>query len=399
MIRRILGLALLSLPLLAACKKRSPASAPAPSASASARASVSPKNVGTGSFDLVTTESGAALVFAATGSATLSLTLYDQAGAVRRSEPMFTQSDAGAADAGAAGAAGASIGEVAAVAHGGELAVAWIEENGAAARSRALVRSITDSGSAPSAIEIGPVFPPVSRPRGNVAITATDASAAARFLVLARGQKTDCIEKTENDCVGFDFHRLEGGRAARQSLPLTVPLPCDQNSVSFAVAGSRWYYGVCSRATGKPITTLFSIQTDPEYARADRILEGCLPLGALAQGGDLLVIGDCGGERRGVRMHGGNAESSELRVDRVDALCDSGRPLLRQLGPSGLKLSLDGPRDRLEAFLPPNLAPPNARAVWTGQTLLVATPRNGTITLKSYQCDSTLLREVSLGKH
>ncbi len=386
--RRVL-LALLSLPLLVECKKgTSSAAPPAPSASASARSAItSQKNIGAGSFDLVTTETGAALVFASAGSAQLSFTLYDGAGAPRRSEPVFTE----AADAGT----GARIGEVAAVARGGELAVAWIEENGASARSRAVVRAITDSGSSPSVIEIGPVFQPVSRPRGNVAITSSN----ERFLVLARGQQTDCIEKTEHDCVGFDFHRLDGNKTTRQSLPLAVPLPCDQNSVSFAVAGSRWYYGVCSRATGKPVTTLFSIQTDPEYARADRILEGCLPLGALAQGGDLLVVGDCGGERRGMRMHGGNTESSELRVDRVDALCDSGHPLLRQLGPSGLKLSLDGPRDRLEGFLPPSFAPPNSRAVWTGQTLLVATPQRDSINLKGYQCDSTLLREVPLKNH
>jgi len=389
--RGISGYALLGLFLLCACKKattKSPPPGASSSASASARASApNPPNIGAGAFDLVATESGAALVFASAASAQLSLTLYDAAGHVRRSEPLFV-------DTASAGSTGARIGEVAAVARGGELAVAWIEEAGASVRSRAVVRSITESGSAANVVEIGPVFPPVSRPRGNVAITSTN----DRFLVLARGQKTDCIAQAENDCVGYDFHRLEAGRTERQSLPLAVPLPCDQNSVSFAVTGSRWYYGVCSRATGKPVTTLFSIQTDPEYARADRILEGCLPLGALAQGGDLLVVGDCGGERRGVRMHGGNAESSELRVDRVDALCDAGRPLLRQLGPNGIQLSLDRPRDRLEGFLPQNVAPANARAIWTGQTLLVATPQNGSVTLKGYQCDSTLLREVALAQ-
>jgi hypothetical protein len=190
---------------------------------------------------------------------------------------------------------------------------------------------------------------------------------------------------------------LDATHETTQSLPLTVPLPCDQNSVSFAVAGSRWYYGVCSRATGKSITTLFSIQSDPEYARADRILEGCLPLGALAQGGDLLVVGDCSGERRGVRVRGGNAEVSELRVDRVDAVCDSGHPLLHQLGANGLSLQLDDPRDRLEAFLPATMAPASSRAVWTGRALLVASASGGLVTLKGYQCDSTLLREVALG--
>jgi len=387
--RRIFGYALLALSSFGACKKPTAKNTSlSASASASARAAApSPENVGAGAFDLVATENGAALVVATSARARLSLTLYDVAGHPRRSDPLFI-------DSANAGAASTRIGEVAAVARGSELAVAWIEEAGAKVRSRAVVRSISDSGSAANVIEIGPVFPPVSRPRGNVAITSTN----DRFLLLARGEKTDCIEKTETDCVGYDFHRLESNKTARGSLPLTVPLPCDQNSVSFAVAGSRWYYGVCSRATGKPITTLFSIQTDPEYARADRILEGCLPLGALAQGGDLLVVGDCAGERRGVRVRGGNAEGSELRVDRVDAMCDGGRPLLRQLGPNGIQLSLDGPRDRLEAFLPRSLAPLNSRAIWTGQVLLVATPENGSITLKGYQCDSTLLREISLAQ-
>jgi hypothetical protein len=121
-----------------------------------------------------------------------------------------------------------------------------------------------------------------------------------------------------------------------------------------------------------------------------------LPLGALSQGDDLLVVGDCGGERRGVRVRGGNAETSELRVDRLDAMCDAGHPLIHQLGPAGLSLTLDTPRDRLEAFLPPEYASYAARAVWTGQTLLVAGWKSGLITVKGYRCDSTLLREVSL---
>jgi hypothetical protein len=343
---------------------------------------------GAGAFDLVTTEHGAALVWAPVGSKVLSLTLLDEMGAARRTEAAFAES----ADAGAP-MTEVSISEVAAAVHGTELGIAWLEQAGKSARSRGIVRSISDSASAPRVIEIGPVLPPVSRPRGNLAITSSN----DRFLLLSRGEKSDCIEATENDCVGFGFHRLDANGASSPSLPLTVPLPCDQNSVSFAVAANRWYYGVCSRATGKPITTLFSIQTDPEYARADRILEGCVPLGALAQGGDLLVVGDCGGEHRAVRVRGGNAEASELRVDRLDAVCDAGHPLLHQLGQNGLSLSLDAPRDRLEAFLPAALTSNAARAVWTGQTLLVAAVSDGLITLRGYRCDSTLLREVSLG--
>ena len=346
-----------------------------------------PRPASAGAFDLVTANGGAALVWAPGAGKGLSLTLLDAQGATRRTESVFAEGE----DAGLPPSS-ANISEVAAVARDQQLGIVWLEETAGAARSRGTLRTISDSGSAAHVIEIGPVLLPVSRPRGNLAITST----SDRFLVLSRGEKSECIDSSANDCVGFAFHRLEANGTSTQSLPLSVPLPCDQNSVSFAVAGSRWYYGVCSRATGKPVTTLFSIQTDPEYARADRILEGCLPLGALSQGGDLLVVGDCGGERRGVRVRSGNAETSEIRVNRLDAVCDAGRPLLHQLGPNGLKLSLDGPRDRVEAFLPPELAPPASRAVWTGQRLLVAHMTGPSVTLKAYQCDSTLLREVSL---
>jgi hypothetical protein len=232
---------------------------------------------------------------------------------------------------------------------------------------------------------------PLAVPRGNVAIGSSD----GHFLVLSRREKTDCADSNQSDCIGFDLFRQEPSGSARTGSPLAVPLPCEQNSVSFAVSGSRWFYGVCSRSTGKPVTTLFSIQSEPAYARADRILEGCLPLGATALAGDLVVIGDCGGRREGLRMRGGNAALEEVRVDRLEVVCDAGKPLIRQLGPGGLSLALDERRDRLEAFLPPALSPLHSRAVWTGQALLIAQQGAARISVKSYRCDSTLLRETT----
>ena len=214
-------------------------------------------------------------------------------------------------------------------------------------------------------------------------------------MVLSRREKTGCADSNQSDCIGFDLFRQEINGSARTGSPLAVPLPCEQNSVSFAVSGSRWYYGVCSRSTGKPVTTLFSIQSEPAYARADRILEGCLPLGATAQAGDLVVIGDCAGRREGVRVRGGNAALEEVHVDRLEVVCEAGKPLIRQLGAGGLSLTLDERRDRLEAFLPPALSPLHARAVWTGQALLIAQQGGGRINVKSYRCDSTLLRETT----
>ncbi len=375
----LVGLALLS------CKRAAPdASAKVGSlASASAASNAADRTLpALGAFDFVSSPRGTALVWASKGSGALELAVLDESGRQLRSESLLPASDAGTPGA---------IGEVAATTRGDDLAVAWLERGTAGTRARGFVRPL-NGGSTGRVVEIGAVLEPVSAPRGNLALTEHD----GHFVVLSRGQKSECTDASAHDCVGFGFHRLETSSTTAQGLPLTVPLPCAQGSVSFAVTSSRWYYGVCSQSTGKPITTLFSIQPDPEYARADQLLEGCLPLGALAEHDELWLVGDCSGSRRAVRVRGGNAETLEMRVDRTEAVCESGYPVIRQAGPSGMRLVFGVARDRLEAFLPEALSAPGARAVWTGHTLLVASPQRGAITLKGYQCDSTLLREVAL---
>ena len=369
---------------LVACQRPTASAAGKAAASTSASSAV-PSRLSPGAFDLSSADDGAALVVADASHGGLSLTLFDAAGRTRRTGPLYD------AEAPSATRDEIEISEVATATLGARIAVTWLEKSATTAHARAIVRPLAQQAGA-SLSDLGEMAEPVSSPRGNLGLGMSD----GRFLVLTRAQKTNCVDSNQSDCVGFDFIRLEPDGNSRPGPPLAVPLPCEQNSVSFAVSGGRWYYGVCSRSTGKPVTTLFSIQSEPAYARADRILEGCLPLGASAVDGDLIVIGDCGGTRRGVRVRGGNAEVEEVRVDRVDAVCQDGKPQLRQLGPGGLNLVLDQRRDRVEAFLPASFAPPQARAVWTGQTLLVASSSGTSVILKGYRCDSTLLREVAL---
>lgn len=373
----------LPLLFLAACRHPDTKPDPKPAISASA-SSAKPAAVALGAFDLTSTESGAALITVDATRVGLSLTRFDGAGKAEPAEPLF---DAKASDA---PRGVTEIDELAAASLGSDLDVVWVEKSAQGAHTRGFLRPIAARGNAPLQ-DLNSVQEPIAAPRGNVAIGSSD----GHFLVLARREKTTCADSNQSDCIGFDLFRQEANGTARTGSPLAVPLPCEQNSVSFAVAGSRWYYGVCSRGTGKPLTTLFSIQSEPAYARADRILEGCLPLGATAQGGDLVVIGECGGRRQGLRVRGGNAALEEVRVDRLEVVCESGKPLIRQLGAGGLSLVLNERRDRLEAFLSPALSPPYSRAVWTGSTLLVATPSGLSVNVKRYRCDSTLLRETA----
>ncbi len=369
----------LSLFSISSCQRPATKSQPAPSASAAGHA-VRPF----GAFDLASTENGAALITLDARGTGLTLRRFDANGHAEPEQPLY---DSKAKDA---PRDVLEVSEVAAASLGTELNVVWLEKSARGARARGLLRHLLGQNNG-SVVDLNAAQTPVASPRGNVAIGISD----GQFLVLTRAEKTGCADPSQTDCVGFDLFRQEPSGPTHPGLPLAVPLPCEQNSVSFAVSSQRWYYGVCSRGTGKPVTTLFSIQSEPAYARADRILEGCLPLGATALEGDLVVLGDCSGQRQGVRVRGGNAAVEEVRVDRLEAVCDQGRPLIRQLGPGGLSLALDQRRDRLEAFLPQALSMPQARAVWTGQALLVAGTAFGQVKVKSYRCDSTLLRETT----
>jgi hypothetical protein len=343
-----------------------------------------PKN--SGAFDLTSAESGAALIVADATHGGLSLTLFDLAGNELQSQPLYDTK----ADSAPRGVT--VIDEVVAATLGEQLAVSWLEHGATGGQLRGMTRKLLQAGDA-VASPMGDILAPYATPRGNLSLATSD----GRFLALTRARPTPCADSTQRDCVGFYFFRLEPAGNNRSGPPLAVPEPCAQNAVSFAVSGARWYYGVCSRETGKPVTTVFSIQNNPAYyARADRVLEGCLPIGAVAIGDDLVVAGDCAGTLRAVRLGGGDADSREVRVDRLEAVCQAGKPLIRQLGPDGLQLPLSGRRDRLEAFLPANFNLPQARAVWTGETLLVAGLLGSGMTLKGYRCDSTLLREVAL---
>jgi hypothetical protein len=341
-----------------------------------------------GAFDLASADEGAVLVVAE--RAGLRLVSLDRAGKATKSETLYRPELRTDAPAGRAPPP-FEVRELVTATLGTRLAVVWLEQDRSSIRVRGLSGPRRALSNPP--LSIGTADAPIASPRGNLAVGAVD----DHFVLLTRAGRAACADPTERDCLGFSFFQFEAPDARHGGPPLAVPSPCAENALSFVVAGARFYYGVCSASTGKPITTLFTIQNEPSYyARSDRVLEGCSPTGAVAVGDDLVVAGQCSATRRAIRLRGIDRAPEEVYVDRLEAVCQSGKPLIRQLGTGGLQLPLGGRQDRLEAFLPVSLALPGARAVWTGQTLLVAGVVDSRITLKGYRCDSTLLREVSL---
>jgi hypothetical protein len=371
-----------------------------PGAAASASASVARVAVGPigtqTAFELVASASGATLVWAPSrhADALLKQVELDGAGAFRgravvavaRSAAGLTAAAGAAGAMGGAGAAAASgeVSDLAAARVDTRLALAWVERQGGTARVRA---TWAEAGAPP--FDLGQAWAAPAPARGNVVIAARGGNA----LVFARGSETDCRDPGRHGCFGFDFHELEPGRAAKTGLPLTVPVPCGSDSVQLAVVGTRFHYGVCTESAQRPITTLFTIEHDPEYARADPLLDGCTPVGTFLWRGAAWLVGDCGGGRRAVRLGARDeaAQFLDLHARRFD--CHAGIASLR--APS-LDLALEEPRSGLTALLPSELSPPGARAVWTGKALVVAAALADRVRLVRHTCAGDRIETTTL---
>lgn len=264
----------------------------------------------------------------------------------------------------------------------GRLALAWVERSGSSARVRAAwARAEGVNPAAPPKIfELGSAWLGPRTARGNLVVAAR----GERALVFARGEQAACVDPGHKSCFGFSFHELQADRAVVTGLPLTVPVPCTDHSAALAVIGGRWHYGVCTDTGKAPMTTMFTIEHEPEYARADRLLEGCRPTGTVVFGGAAWLVGDCQGNRRAVRVAGREEplEFLELRTVRLECAADGTR-----VRAPGLDLVLDEPRGGLEALLPSDLAPPGSRAAWSGRALVVAATGSGALSLTRHRCE------------
>jgi hypothetical protein len=361
---------------LAACSK-APSPSSAPSAVGSTPGPALPMVSGLPlmtptAFDLVPSASGATLVYV--GSAPKRAVRLELAadGMVRGVPGVALDSDAIPGEPS----------DLAASWVGDRLVLAWVERTGAKARVRAAwaTEAVNTTAAPPKVLELGGAWVGPRTARGNLVVAAR----GDRALVFARGEQTPCVDPAQQGCFGFSFHELHADRAVPTGLPLAVPVPCTDHTAALAVVGGRWHYGVCTDTGKAPMTTMFTIEHDPEYARADRLLEGCKPTGALIFGGALWLIGDCQGNRRAVRVAGRDEplEFLELRTTRLECAADGAR-----VRAPGLELVLDEPRAGLEALLPADLAPAGARAVWSGRALLVAATGTGALAVTRHRCD------------
>jgi hypothetical protein len=266
----------------------------------------------------------------------------------------------------------------------GALALAWVERERGRARA---VAAFVDGKQPPRRSELGATFFPPRAARGNVTLVQQGKGA----LAFARLGETACVSSNDRGCSAFSLFDLSSEGARRAGLPLVVPAPCADHSALLAVVGDRFHYALCAGSEAEPKTTWFSIQHDPEYARADDVLAGCRPLAAFVWDGAAYLAGECERGRRFARIPGGDERIEEGELG--SATCEAGVLGVR-LG--GRKLVFREPRAGLHSLLSEEVVPRSARAVWTGTSVLVADAPASRLGVSRFVCEGNVLRRAVL---
>ena len=372
-----------------------------------APAAAAPRAVATpASFDLVATGSGALLAWGApaeTGGAVSLLALDSLGGERGRPRTLFERRT---------GAPTSAL-EIAAASGGGRVGVAWVSRAGDALTVLATHGSDEAEAFAPP-IDLGPVSLDGSAggatgaPSGTTSRGALAASAAedGNVAVLHRQMPGECPpggeapSATDGRCVYFGVERLGGspGGTERRGVGLAAPDPCPRSVVGYVWSAGVWYYGICTAAGDErsPVTTVYAIQFDPEYAHAERVLEGCDPIGLGASRRGVVAIGRCSGRFDAVELRDAARERAELSGVERSVVCSEGRPkiTLRDAQGASIERVLGGPESGIEVLLPDAVAAPGSRAAWTGDALLVATAEGGSVSLRRHRCEGDVLVEL-----
>jgi hypothetical protein len=350
---------------------------PTPAASASTTAE--PQHVvnvgvaGPNAFDLTTTKGGAALVWA-DAEGLLQLRQFDAAGIASEKAQQVTRSSE-------------RIREVAAAAHEDRVGVVWLAGDGDGAAIHSSIGELNE-GRFGSPLRVIATEPVELDRRGHVDISA---ASDGRLLAFVRGPREPCTIGGSELCASFGIRALPATSSAAMRPHLVVPTPCERGIIGVAVADGRWHYAICARDGVQKTVTVFSAQRDPAYAQAQELLAGCTPRGMSTIGNAIWLTGRCGDRRAGVPVRSVGQSQRARDMGDVSVRCEGKQPVLAN---SSVRIALDKPSRRLSALLPNKIAPDGARAVWTGQTLLVAARVGKQLTVSRHRCrDGIFLRD------
>lgn len=280
--------------------------------------------------------------------------------------------------------------ELAMASEGGRMALAWVSQS--SHRSMEIVAEAAFApggvGSFSAPIGLGISDPLITPHRGRLALATADDGA---FYVSHRLPIAPCTSGLPS-CTLMGRRRLDLPDAmGRGDEPLEVPGACEPFIAGTIGNHGTWFSALCHEVDGAPVTTVYAIRPSLSLAAANEMLPGCAPRALVPTAGGAALIGECAD---GV----GVAWQDELgrvvgdaRAATLTTTCVDGRPVLGVAGTQSLSVPLTAPVARIEGLLPPEVASSDARAVWTGSSILVARHRalgagHGEVALARFQC-------------
>jgi hypothetical protein len=256
--------------------------------------------------------------------------------------------------------------EVAVATTPGRIAVAWIVDLDTEARAQARIIDQQTLSMGPL-LDLGQSAQRGFAARNRLALATGD----SKIFSLARAPQERCDETPDERCAVFRFHRLTTTEARQRGMPLIVPAPCEWTPLLFQVADGRFHYGLCHVENQRPVTTMFTIQYEPEYARADPLLTNCDPLGTQTLGQRVAAVGACATGKRLVFVGGGGTKPEPLSLSGETLACENRELVMTTSSDAPLKLTEPA---QIHALLSADAITRGVRAVWTGQSVLAVTP-------------------------
>lgn len=239
--------------------------------------------------------------------------------------------------------------------------------------------------------------------RGNLVVAAL---ASGELYVAHRIMRGPCHDTSggATECARFARTMLPGGDSVRGDGASEVASPCSPflpGALSGGGGAQPWFYGVCHGES--PATTMFVINPDPasQYAAATELLAGCTPVSIARADTGAVLRARCGDDEAFARIDPMGRATHQLRRVTLTTRCDAGRPVLEaREGESAVARRLTESESRVEAWLPPALAPEGSRAVWTGEAVLVASPIGPSggreVLLRRFECVGADLHRTDL---
>ena len=278
--------------------------------------------------------------------------------------------------------------ELALQAVGTQFAVAWVIRDQRQIGVRSVVCADAGERVGPG-VDHGPTELGRIGVRGHLALAASRAGEISLFF---RGVTAPCEgDGIVGPCTRFSPVRLgtHPGDGVRDGVSLAVPVPCERAIPGFENIRDDWYYSICSGEGEGRITTAFAIRFDPEYAHPERVMAGCEAIGMTAHQDGVLLVSRCEDGLRGVQLADAGRQRELIRGLTRRVRCVAGRPTIEIGAAEGVTMQtrLEGRRGRLGPLLPEQLAGAAARAIWTGEALLVAKPMAGEVNVQRYECE------------